>query len=151
MPVTALLVASALGASFGLERVDVLAEDTGTFLHYDAPMVTVYPVTPALRLVEQVKVVFSTPLEGVTAGVSIASQSIMWERPLFDGKGPLSFGLGLHTRLLFPRGFFVDLSWRLGRVRLALALAATSSGSWARPQWTSWNVLPSVGVGIGSP
>lgn len=151
MSVSALLVATALSASFGLERVDLLSEDTGTFFHYDAPMVTVYPAIPAVRFVEQVKVVFGTPLKGVTAGLSIASQSVMWETPLFESDGPFSFGVGLHTKLLFPRGFFADVSWRVGRFRLAIALAAASSGSWARPQWRTWNVLPSIGVGIGAP
>jgi hypothetical protein len=135
-------------ASFGFDRVDLLSEDPGTWLHYELPMLGAYPLAPALRFVEQVKVVFTLPVKGLYAGVSIGSQSLVYEYPLFADKGLFLTG-GLQTRLLFPRGVLVGVAWRAGIFRLGVSLSAFTSGSWQRPTDTAVLLLPTVGLGIG--
>jgi hypothetical protein len=139
---------STRSASFGFDRVDLLSEDPGTWLHYELPMLGAYPLAPALRFVEQVKVVFRLPVKGLYAGASIGSQSLVYEYPLFADKGLFLTG-GLQTRLLFPRGVLVGVAWRAGIFRLGVSLSAFTSGSWQRPTDTAVLFLPTVGLGIG--
>jgi hypothetical protein len=135
-------------ASFGFDRVDVLSEDPGTWLHYEMPMMGTYPTAPALRFVEQVKVVFGLPVKGLYAGVAIGSQSLVYEYPLLADKGVFLTG-GLQTRLLFPRGVLVGVAWRVGMFRFGASLSAITGGSWQRPGDTAFLLLPTLGVGIG--
>jgi len=135
-------------ASFGFDRVDLLSEDPGTWLHYEMPMMGTYPTAPALRFVEQVKVVFGLPVKGLYAGVAIGSQSLVYEYPLLADKGVFLTG-GLQTRLLFPRGVLLGLAWRVGMFRFGASLSAITGGTWQRPGDTALLLLPTVGVGIG--
>lgn len=134
--------------SFGFERVDILSEDPGVWLHYEAPMIGVYAVAPLLRLVEQTKVVFHLPVENLYAGASITSQSLTYEQALSSEKG-LFWSATLQTRLLFPRGLNLGLAWRTGRLRLGLSLSAFTDGSWSRPNGMAVTVVPTLGVGFG--
>ncbi|MFE8600738.1 hypothetical protein KYC5002_34810 [Archangium violaceum] len=153
MPLTLSLVAAGLtlAAPVRLDRVDVLSEDSGTFLHYEVPMAPAYPAMTALRFVTQVKVVLALPVSGLYAGASIASQSLSYEGPLWrseDGRG-LFWTASVHTRLLMPYGAHAGVAWRFGSMRLGLGASASSEASWARPAWTEWKVLPTLALGFG--
>lgn len=153
MPLMLSVVATSLSlaaAPVRLDRVDVLSEDAGTFLNYDLALIPAYPVIGAARFVEQVKVVFALPAQ-LYAGVSIASQSLSFESPLWrakDGHG-LFWTVSLHTRLLLPYGAHAGVDWRCGPVRLGLGASVSTEAAWARPAWSEWKVLPVLSVGFG--
>lgn len=132
--------------AFHLARVDVLAEDPGTWLNYDLPMASVAATQTAVRFVEQVSFVVATPHEDVDIGLSVASQSVRWERKVWKD---LDLHGGLSTSLLLPRGAFAGAGWTLAdRVHVGLGVSALSGATWARPDWTHWTVMPTAGVGI---
>lgn len=135
---------------FGFSRVDILSEDPGFWINDELPNILAYPLRPTLRFVMQVKVVWATPVRGLTVGTSITSQSIHYERSIF-GFESVTVGGGLQTALLLPRGIWVDVAWHRGPYRLALGLSTISDASWANLRWDSWRFLPTVGVGIGLP
>ncbi len=145
-----MLLAAALAAMpVDFDRVDVISEDPGLWLNYDLPSARAYPLAPTLRFVEQVKPVLKiVPVEGLYAGISMQSQSISYERAFLPQYG-LAWSAGVQTRLLLPTGVFGGLAWRVWRMRFGLGVSAFSSASWVRPDWTSWRVLPTLGVGIG--
>ncbi len=136
----------------GFDRVDLVSEDLGTWLHYDVPMAPHNVQAVGLRFVEQVKVSFRLPVKGLYAGASLSSQSLTYEHPLLGGPG--GHGLyatgALQTRLLLPRGVTAGVAWRWGHLRVGASLAAFSETSWARPNWQQWTVLPTLGVGVGA-
>lgn len=134
--------------SFAFDRVDLIAEDTGTWINYELPVIGASTTTSAVRFVEQVKVSVSLPVEGLYAGASIQSQSVSYEWLLAPRWG-LGLNAGLHTKLLLPRGLFLTGVWRVWRTRVAFGVSVTSATSWARPDWSSWVVLPTVGFGLG--
>lgn len=133
--------------SFGFDRVDLISEEIGTFLNYDVLELPVYPLKPAMRLVEQVKVVFRLPWQGLYAGASIESQSLTYELPI-GPKGLFLTG-GVVTRLLFPRGAIAGAAYRVGIFRFGLSLSAFTSGSWSAPGSFQWTFFPSLGFGVG--
>jgi hypothetical protein len=133
--------------SAGFDRVDLISEEIGTFLNYDVLEVTLYPLKPTMRFVEQVKVSFRLPWSGFYAGASIASQSLTYEWAV-GPKGLFLTG-GVVTRLLFPRGVIAGAAYRVGNFRFGFSLSAFSSGSWSAPGSFQWTALPSLGVGIG--
>lgn len=145
--VTALVLA-AEPAGVRLERVDVLSEDPGTWLYQEAPRLRVDVLTPAVRFVTQVKLVWSTPVRGLGFGISVDSQSLVYEHPLLP-RANLALSLGLQTRLLLPRGALVGVAWRAGPVRLGLSLSVFSEATWSRVNYRSWTALPTLGVGFG--
>jgi hypothetical protein len=148
LAVVAAMVLAAEPASVRFERVDVLSEDPGLWLYQEAPRLAVDPLTPTLRFLSQVKTVWSTPVRGLGFGVSLASQSLVYEYPLLP-EARLSLSLGLQTRLLLPRGGTVGLAWRAGPLRLGVSLSVFSEASWARVDYRDWTVLPTLGVGFG--
>lgn len=156
MPLTLLVLAvlsqapQPRAATFGFDRVDVISEDPGSFLHYDVPLVGVYPTAPGLRFVEQVKVVFRLPVDGLYVGASLASQSLTYEWGLTK-RVPLFLTGGLQTRLLFPRGLTLGIAWRFNRVRLGASLSAFTNGSWSGPGFFAPTILPTIGIGVGRP
>jgi hypothetical protein len=140
--VIALLTSLALAGP--LARVDLIAEDPGTWLVYDVPSGNTTAI--GVRFITQLKPVWRTPWEGVTLGTSIASQSLSYERPLTE---KLSANAGLQTRLLLPAGATASLAYYPGKVRLAAGVSLISSASWANPDWSSWHALPALGLGFG--
>ena len=142
------LVTAQAPATFGFERVDLLSEDPGLWVHQEAGRLGVDPLTATIRFLSQVKPVFSLPVEGLSAGVSLGSQSLVYERPLLPSMH-LSWTVGLQTRLLLPRGALLGLAWRVGPLRLGLSLSVFSEASWARVDYRPWTVLPTFGLGIG--
>ena len=146
--VPALVLATALQAPIAFERVDVLSEEPGMWVNHELPMVGASPLTVGVRFLEQVKVVWATPVPGLGIGTSVASQSVVYERSLL-ARYDVSWSVGLHTKLLLPRGVFGGLAWRWRRLRVALGVSLTSSASWARLDWSHWTVVPTVGLGVG--
>jgi len=142
-----LLITALQGGSFGVERVDLLAEDTGTWINYDLPDATTYPTAAALRFVEQIKVVWHTPWTGVSVGTALGSQSVVYEQPLLP-EYQLSWSAGVQTALLLPRGALLGLAWRPSRFRIGVGVSFVSSATWVRPDWSVWSILPTFGFGI---
>lgn len=134
--------------AFGFDRVDLLSEDPGTWLHHDVPLLPGYPVIPLVRFVEQVKPVFHLPVRGLYAGVSIGSQSLVYEHPLWEEKG-LFWSAGLQTRLLYPSGALLGVAWRFSRFRVGLSLSCFTDSGWGRPVPGAVSFLPTLGFGIG--
>ncbi len=137
-------------SSFGFDRVDVLSEDPGTWLHYDLPYAAIFPASPALRFATQVKVVWRTPLRGLLLGTSLRSISAVIEAPILlrEAHG-LYWTAGLQSRLLCPSGLMAGLAWRWGPLRLGAGLSLLSSASWSHLRWSHWVALPTVGIGVG--
>jgi hypothetical protein len=148
LALVAAVVLAAEPASVRLERVDVLSEDPGLWLYQEASRLKVDPLTPTVRFLTQVKLVWSTPVRGLDFGVSVGSQSLVYELPLVP-RANLSLSVGLQTRLLLPRGGLVGLAWRAGPVRLGLGLSVFSEASWSHVDYSHWTALPTVGLGFG--
>ncbi|MBN1337001.1 MAG: hypothetical protein JXB39_13670 [Deltaproteobacteria bacterium] len=143
-----LLAGPARTAALVFDRVDLVSEDPATWLNYDVPMVGVNTTTVAVRWIEQVKVSWRLPVQGLSIGTSLASLSVFWEHPVWSTAG-ISAGAGLQTALLLPRGVFADVAWRKGRFRVAAGVGAVSGATWADLDWTAWNVVPTLGLGVG--
>ena len=143
-----LTLATATAAPVQFDRVDLISEDPGSFVNYELAAAPTYPTKAAIRFVTQVKPVFEIPrVEGLTVGVSISSQSVVYERPLLvDG---LHWTAGVQTALLMPRGALGGVAYRAGRWRFGVSVSALSGSTWARPSYGQWTVLPTVGVGVG--
>ncbi len=133
---------------FGFDRVDLLSEAPGTFLHYDLPMYGTGALDKTLRLLEQITVVWRLPVQGFHLNLSIGTQSLTYEHPLVGG---LFLTGGLQTRLLFPSGANLGVAYRAGIFRLGLSASMTTSGSWAAPGIFTPQFLPALGLGIGLP
>ena len=135
-------------AELRLDRVDLISEDTGAWINYEAPGLLAYPTRGAVRYVTQVKPVLALPVEHLYLGLSIHSQSLVYERPFTEGS-ELTWSAGVQSALFFPRGALAGVAWRHGPVRLAVGVSAVSGGTWARPGGVAqWDVLPTVGVGL---
>jgi hypothetical protein len=145
--VTALVLA-AEPARVRFERVDVLSEDPGLWLSQEAPRLGVDPLTPTVRFLTQVKAVWSTPVRGLGFGVSVESQSLVYEYPLLREQN-LSLSMGVQTRLLLPRGALLGVAWRAGPVRVGLSLSVFSEATWSRVNYSYWTALPTLGLGFG--
>jgi hypothetical protein len=129
-----------------LERVEILSEDPGSWLHYELPMARYRPSTAALRFVEQVQPVWQTPWEGIVLGTSLSIQTLQIEQAL--GETGLSWSAGVQTKLLCPRGLVGALHWERNRLHLAAGISASSMASWQNPSWSVWQVLPTAGIGL---
>ena len=147
--IAALLLGQAMAGPVSFERVDLISEDPGTWIHYEAPTYGTYSMRPILRFVSQVKPVWSTPWEGVTVGTSLASQSVVYEAPLLPDAG-LSWSAGVQTVLLMPRGVTAGVAWNWRFLRVGAGVSAVSAATWARPGGLAqWTVLPTLGLGVG--
>ena len=129
-----------------LDRVDLVSEDPGLWLSRELSRAHLAPGTAGLRFLTQIRPVFTTPLRDLSVGLSLQSQSLLIEHPLTPG---LAVTGGLITRAGLPTGGMVGGSWRPGIFRLGLSGIALSSATWAHPRWSSWQLLPGVGLGIG--
>lgn len=143
----ALLLGLALGAPVRFDRVDLLSETSGTWLHDELPRSPDSPRVVALRWVEQVQPVIALPPAGLQLGLALRTQSIRYERSL-DG-GPWALNGGVQLGALLPNGLVGGAAWRRGPVRIGVSMSAVSRASWANPSWTGWRWLPTLGVGLG--
>lgn len=153
---TAALLAAAAAATspppeaprLRFERVDLLAEAPGTWLSYDLPLAGISATSTAVRFVEQVKVVWGLPAPYLYAGASLSSQSLSYERPLWSA-WHLDAVVGLDTKLLLPRGAYATIAWHYRWLRLAVGVSASSAAIWSEPDYDSWVIVPTLGVGVG--
>ncbi len=145
-----LLTTAALAAPVSLGRVDLLSEAPGTWLHDEAVMFGVYATAPGLRFAEQLTLVWSTPVEGLTVQTSLATQSVDYEG-LLTRRGDWStwWHWGLQTRLLVPTGWMVGFAGRWRWLRVGAGLSVVSGAGWGNLRWEAWRVLPTLGVGVG--
>ncbi len=137
-------------ATFAFDRIDLISEDPGTWLNYDVHYFSVFPTSTTVRWVSQVKAVWRTPYRGLHIGASLRSQSMVLEVPLATTeKHGFYLTGGAQTRLLLPTGLLGGLAWRYGPVRIGTGISAVSTASWSHRSWTHWQVLPTLGLGIG--
>lgn len=149
--ILALWTAAALAGPVRFDRVDLVAEDPGTWLNQDLPAAGVNPLPAAVRFVTQVKVVLAMPVDGLYVGASISSWSLTWEQRLVRGRDDAEglFVAGtLQTSLGLPRGLVASAVGRIGPARLALGASLLSSATWAEPDWSHWQLMPTIGLGI---
>lgn len=135
-------------AKIRLERIDLISEDPGTWLIDEIPRSTVAPRSAALRWMEQIRFGVVIPDASLVVGVSVASQSIAFRRPLLK-RAPVYAQAGISTSLGLPRGGLVGVEAWTGPVRFGLGVHAMSQARWARPRWDQWRVVPGVGIGFG--
>ncbi len=141
------LLAMVLCASAGpLARVEIVADDPGTFLIHELPMIGARPGATLLHGLAQVQPVWKAgPL---TVGTSIAAITVQGELPLTTlADGELAGLAGIQTRLGLPVGTLLGLSWTRDALWLDLAASIRADASWARPEWSTWSALPTIGVG----
>lgn len=145
-----ILVSAALALPVGFGRVDLLSEAPGTWIHDEPTGFSVYPTAPALRFVEQVTLVWTLPVDGLTVQTSVGTQSLDYEG-LLARRGDHSawWHWGLQTRLLVPSGWNAGLAWRWRGVRVGAGLSVVSGAGWGHLSWDGWRVLPTVGLGVG--
>ena len=142
-----LLLATAHAAPFRLDRVDLLWEDPGAVVGSLGVARDRSTTVTAIRFVEQVKPVIATPVEGLSIGVSLASQSVVYEQPILGGLGLTT---GVQTRLGLPRGAILGAHLRVARLRLGASANLLSGATWTRPDWSVWRIVPGIGIGIGA-
>ena len=143
-----LLASNALAGPIQFDRVDVLSEDPGLWVNDDLLRIQQTPRIGVIRYLGQVKVVLSMPVDGVYFGASLASQSLVVEQLLVP-KWPVFGYAGVQSSLLLPRGLQAGLSFRHGGLRVGAGISGLSSATWARPDWTVWTFLPTIGLGFG--
>lgn len=127
------------------DRLDLLSEERGMWLNYEVAGLTTYPTRAAVRWINQVKGVWHGPWPRSYIGISIASQSLVWEHPL--PVSHLMLSTGLQSQMLLPNGITVGLAWRHKRLRIGFGISATSEATWSRIAYQYWSVLPTVGLG----
>lgn len=140
-------------SGFTLDRVDIVAADPGTWLNNEVPMLGATPALGLVRFVEQVQPVWRTPVDGLTIGTSVASQSVVYEVDLRDvtldaPEGTFAYG-GVQTALLLPRGLIVGAGLRAGPVRASAGVSLLSAATWRRPDYGHWNMYPTLSFGLG--
>lgn len=143
------LAAAALaGPTPRLDRVDLLSEPGAPFLVDDLPRYGVSPDVVRLRWFEQVAVVGG--LDAVELSLSLAAQTVSLDRPLpVPGPVPVHATVGLRTHAFLPDGALAGLAVRGGPLRLGASVLVVSDTSWSRPDWSTWRVLPALGLGVG--
>jgi hypothetical protein len=136
----------ARAAASPLARIEAIADDPGTFLVHELPLLAARPGGTGLQLLAQVQPVWTAG--PVTVGTSIAAQTVQWEPALrpFAG-GTLGAVLGVQTRLGLPNGTLAAVAWQREGLWLDLGLSVRSDASWARPSWVAWSATPVLGLG----
>ena len=137
----ALPLAALAAPGWRLDRVELLADETGRWLDEELPLAPWRPGVAAARLAEQLTLTAATPAADLRLGLALAHQSASWEPALGGGWSAVA---GVQGRLLLPAGVFGGLAWTRGPVRLGLGLALASEASWARPRWDGWALRPTV-------
>lgn len=141
-------VAAAFAAPFGLDRIDLVSEDNPTWLVDDLPRLGHTPRFTLVRFAQQVEPVWFTPIEGLTVGTSLRTQSLQWERPAWPAIG-LHGSMAVLTQLGLPSGGRIGVAFRRGPFRVGGSLALLSSATWSRTDWSVWRAMPALGLGVG--
>lgn len=140
------LATTALAAPPRLDRVDLLSEAAAPFLTDQLFAADVPGDLVRLRFAEQIALVGA--LGDARLSLSLDVQELGWEHAL-PHLGPLSGSVGLRTHAFLPDGALAGLAVRGGPVRVGASLLVVSDATWSRPEWSTWRVLPGVGLGIG--
>ncbi|MCB9779374.1 MAG: hypothetical protein H6742_12480 [Alphaproteobacteria bacterium] len=146
----ALAPTAAQAGGFGLDRLEILSEDSGAWLNYELPMVAARPAATGVRFLTQVQATWYLPVDGLVVGTSLESQSIALEKSFNVDLAGGDFGWygGVHSRLFLPRGLMAGLDWRKDKLRLSAGASLTNASTWRRPSLRAWSVLPTLGVSI---
>ena len=129
------------------DRVDFISEDRGLWLNYEVAALGYYPTRGMIRWLNQVKGVWKVPLKNSYIGISVASQSVVYEQPIaFEN---MYLTAGIQSQLLLPNGFTLGAAWRDKGFRIGLGLSATSEATWSRVTYSYWSLLPTLGFGYG--
>ena len=139
------MMALALAGPVRFDRVDLLSENNGTWLHDELPRAGTTPRFAAVRWIEQVQPVIA--YDRIQLGLSLRSQSLRYEAPVFDGPFHLNGGLQMSAGL--PNGAVAGGAWRTGPLRIGASISAVSTANWARPVYAGWRFLPVLGIGLG--
>ncbi|MEQ1502481.1 MAG: hypothetical protein ABMB14_09625 [Myxococcota bacterium] len=139
-------VALAGAAEVHLDRVDLLSELPGTWLHDEAPKLPFAPGVAAVRFATQITPVVS--IGAAEVGLSVAAQSV-GVRAALDPDHRWWLTTSVVTRAFLPLGGAVGVSVRPGPVRIGVSAVAIAGATWIRPTWTRWTVWPTIGIGIG--
>jgi hypothetical protein len=144
----ALIAATALGGTVGLDRLDLVAPSP--WLHDDAQRARLAPKHTALTFAAQVQPVWFLPPRGLALGTSLVDQALYLEHPFrWFPSIELAIGGGIHTRLLLPNGVDAHVALRMGPVRLAFGALAHSATNWADPDWRDVRLYPAGALGFG--
>ncbi len=136
------ILALATAAPLALDRVELVAEEPGTWLLDDLPTVTSRPASTTLRWLEQVQPVLRLGDGPLRVGVSWTMQGVFYAHTL----GALELEGGVQTSLGLPVGAGVSAGLPLGSWRLGAGVGARCGASWADPRFTAWRVVPAVGL-----
>ena len=128
-----------------LDRVEVLADDPGTYVFDELPLLVARPGVTGLRFIAQVQPVLRFE-SGVTLGASLSSLTVGWEtRPDDRGIGGL---VAMPTRLGLPSGLVLAGTWRRGPLWVDVGMRAASGASWVSPTWSDLRIGPTLGLGF---
>ena len=142
---TGFWLALGVASAATLDRVELLADDPGTFVSDELPLLAARPGTAGLHFVAQVQPVVRFD-SGLTVGASLSAWTVGWEtRPDARGLGGL---VAVPTRLGMPAGLVVAGSWSRGLLWVDVGLRAASGASWVDPSWRDVRVGPTVGLGV---
>lgn len=138
----------ALAGPISFDRVDLISEDPGTWINYEAPLLAGYATKGLVRWLTQLKPVWKTSVPGLYFGISFISQSLSYESKIHPSS-PINWTVSYQSQLLLPKGANLGLAWRKNSFRLAVGYSAVSESTWVRPAYRSWILLPTIGIGIG--
>jgi hypothetical protein len=130
-------------AGVQLDRVEVLADDPGTLVSDELPLLLARPGGTGLRFLAQAQPVVRFG-DHFTLGTSLVAITPGWEvRPSERRLGGL---VAMPTRLGLPAGLVVAGTVRTGPLWLDLGLRASSGASWVAPKYGDLRVGPTLGV-----
>ena len=139
------MISVATASTVTLDRVEGLADDPGTFLFDELPMLAARPGVTGLRFMAQVQPVLRFE-SGVTVGASLSALTVGWEtRPDDKGLGGL---VAVPTRLGLPAGLLLAGTWRRGPIWIDVGMRAASGATWVSPSWTDTRIGPTLGLGF---
>ncbi len=129
-----------------LDRIEVLANEDGSFVVDQLPTLSTRPGTTAVRFLAQVQPVLALD-NPVRIGLSWSHQVVGYELQLSSNEvDRITLEPQLHTRLGLPTGASAELAWDRAPVRVGLGASLSSTATWALPRWTDWRVLPTLSL-----
>jgi len=140
----AALFSIAASSGLQLDRVEVIADDPGTYLTDEVPLLAARPGGTLLRGVAQVQPVLGWG-EHFTLGLSLSSITPGLE--VSTGTDGLGLLVAMPTRLGLPSGALIAATWRRGPLWADIGMRAASGATWHAPQYSDLRVAPTVGIG----
>lgn len=140
------LLTATVSAGVHLDRVELLADDPGTFVYDELPLLAARPGGTALRAAAQVQPVLGFG-SGLTLGVSMAALTPGYELEASGNSHGFGFLAAVPTRLGLPSGLVLAGTFRHGPLWVDLGVRATSGATWRTPRYGDLRVGPTLGVG----